>query len=107
MAAQRRSVTKREILVIFRFQFTALSEIARHPTYAKYVAEFISDDRPTLPQSSEGVETMPAVGTIVRIWLPGGVERRAKILGYDDGMVRVAWIDYALPKEWISVERLP
>ena len=50
---------------------------------------------------------MPAVGTIVRIWLPGGVERRAKILGYDDGMVRVAWIDYALPKEWISVERLP
>lgn len=58
-------------------------------------------------RSSPGTER--PVGTILMIHLPGGIDRRGKILGYcrQDEMVRVAWIDYALPNEWIPTRHLP
>jgi hypothetical protein len=51
---------------------------------------------------------MPKVGAILSIWLPGGINRRGKILGYDnhDEMVLVRWVDYDLSDEWIPTRQL-
>lgn len=51
---------------------------------------------------------LPETGSRWRVWIPGGIERVALILGYDsnreDALVR--WIDYDLPDEWIPVRWL-
>ena len=46
---------------------------------------------------------MPKVGDVLRVWLPGGTERRCKVLAFDphDEMVKVKWVDYAMSDEWI------
>jgi hypothetical protein len=49
---------------------------------------------------------MPKIGSTIRIALPCGITRYARVLGYDDDMVLVRWIDYALPNEWVPVRHL-
>lgn len=52
---------------------------------------------------------LPQVGSTISIWLPGGINRRGKILGYDnhDEMAFVRWVDYGhLSDEWIPTRQL-
>jgi hypothetical protein len=45
---------------------------------------------------------------VLRIWLPGGIERRGRILaiGEHDEEALVRWLDYDLPDEWIPMRWL-
>lgn len=51
---------------------------------------------------------LPQVGSIIRIVLPGNIERRAKILahGRHGEDVLVKWVDYVLRDEWIPARWL-
>lgn len=49
---------------------------------------------------------MSEIGQLLRIFLPGGSERRGKILVIDDEMALVRWVDYDLPDEWIPTRWL-